>query len=61
MPNGTEQLYRRVFLFKRIIEWLTQPQITEIEYYIASKNPKTPADVEQLIKEFNQKRKLQCF
>ena len=48
-------------MFKRIIEWLTKPQISEIEYYIASKDPKTPADVEQLIKEFNQKRRLQCF
>jgi hypothetical protein len=50
-----------ICMFKRIIEWLTKPQISEIEYYIASKDPKTPADVEQLIKEFNQKRRLQCF
>lgn len=48
-------------MFKSIIEWLTKPQISEIEYYIASKNPQTTADVEQLIKEFNYKRKLQCF
>jgi len=48
-------------LFKKLVEWFTKPQITEIEYYIASRDPKSPADVEQLIKEFNQKRKLQCF
>jgi hypothetical protein len=48
-------------MFKRIIEWFTQHQMTEIEYYITSKNPKNAADVEQLIKEFNQKRRLQCF
>ena len=61
MPNPTSQFYRRVVLFKKIIEWFTKPQITEIEYYIASRDPKSPADVEQFIKEFNQKRKLQCF
>jgi hypothetical protein len=49
------------YVLKKIVEWLTKPQITDIEYYIASKDPKTSADVEQLIKEFNQKRKLQCF
>jgi hypothetical protein len=49
------------FLFKKLVEWFTKPQITEIEYYIVSRDPKNTADVEQLIKEFNQKRKLQCF
>lgn len=48
-------------MFKKFIHWFTQRQMTEIEYYIASKDPKTTADVEQLIKEFNYKRKLQCF
>lgn len=48
-------------MLKRIIEWLTQPQLTELEYYVSSRNPKNAADVEQLIKEFNQKRRLQCF
>jgi len=48
-------------MFKKIVDWFTQPQITEIEYYICSHNPKNTADVEQLINEFNYKRKLQCF
>jgi len=48
-------------MFKKLIDWFVKPQITEIEYYIASRDPKTTADVEQLIKEFNQKRRLQCF
>ena len=48
-------------MFKNFIEWLTKPQLTELEYYVASNNPKNAADVEQLIKEFNYKRKLQCF
>ncbi len=48
-------------MFRKFIHWFTQRQMTEIEYYITSKNPKNAADVEQLIREFNQKRKLQCF
>jgi hypothetical protein len=48
-------------MLKQIIDWFTRPQITEIEYYICSHNPKNTADVEQLINEFNYKRKLQCF
>jgi hypothetical protein len=48
-------------MFRRIIEWLTQPQITELEQYVSSRQPKNAADVEQLIQEFNQKRRLQCF
>jgi hypothetical protein len=48
-------------MFNKMIEWFTRPQITEIEYYICSHNPKNTADVEQLINEFNYKRKLQCF
>ena len=39
-------------MFKKMIEWFTRPQITEIEYYICSHNPKNTADVEQLINEF---------
>ncbi len=48
-------------MFKKFIDWFTQRQMTEIEYYIASRDPKTTADVEQLIQEFNNKRRLQCF
>jgi hypothetical protein len=48
-------------MLKQLIDWFTRPQITEIEQYISSQNPKTTADVEQLINEFNYKRKLQCF
>jgi hypothetical protein len=48
-------------MLKQIIDWFTKPQITEIEHYISSHNPKNTADVEQLINEFNYKRKLQCF
>ena len=48
-------------MLKRIIEWLIQPQITELEQYVSSRHPKNAADVEQLIQEFNQKRRLQCF
>jgi len=55
--NGIGEMH----MFNKILEWLSKPQISEIEYYIASRNPQTTADVEQLIKEFNYKRKLQCF
>jgi hypothetical protein len=48
-------------MFKKFIEWLTKPQLSDIECYIASHDPKTTADVEQLITEFNYKRRLQCF
>ena len=48
-------------MLKRIIEWLTQPQLSELEHYVSSRQPKNAADVELLIKEFNQKRRLQCF
>ena len=48
-------------MFKKFINWFTQRQMTEIEYFIATRYPKTTADVEQLIKEFNYKRRLQCF
>ena len=40
-------------MFKKLIEWFTRPQITEIEYYISKHDPKTPADVDMLINEFN--------
>jgi hypothetical protein len=48
-------------MFKKMIEWLTKPQLNDIEQFISSHNPKSPADVEQLIREFNSKRGLQCF
>ena len=48
-------------MFKKFINWFTQRQMTEIEYFIATRDPKTTADVEQLIQEFNNKRRLQCF
>ena len=48
-------------MLKQLIDWFTRPQLTEIEQYISSQNPKTTADVELLINEFNYKRKLQCF
>jgi hypothetical protein len=48
-------------MLKQIIDWFTRPQISEIEQYISSHNPKNTADVELLINEFNYKRKLQCF
>jgi hypothetical protein len=48
-------------MFKNLIQWFIRPQLTEIEYYISSHNPKNTADVEMLINEFNYKRKLQCF
>jgi hypothetical protein len=48
-------------MIKKMIEWFTRPQINEIEQYISSHNPKTAADVDMLINEFNYKRKLQCF
>lgn len=48
-------------MLKKIIEYFTQSQMTEIEQYICSHDPKNTADVEQLIQEFNYKRKLQCF
>jgi hypothetical protein len=42
-------------MFKKIFEWFTRPQMSDLEYYIASKNPQNTADVEQLLKEFNYK------
>ena len=48
-------------MLKKLIQWFTRPQMTEIEYYISAHNPKSTADVEMLINEFNRKRKLQCF
>jgi len=48
-------------MLKKLMEWFTRPQLTEIEYYISAHNPKNTADVEMLINEFNYKRKLQCF
>lgn len=48
-------------MFHKLIEWITRPQISEIEKYVSSHNPKSPADVEILIREFNCKRGLQCF
>jgi hypothetical protein len=48
-------------MLKQFIDWFTKSQMSEIEEYISSHNPKTTADVEQLINEFNYKRKLQCF
>jgi len=48
-------------MFKKLVEWFTRPQIHEIEQYISSHNPKSAADVDMLINEFNYKRKLQCF
>jgi len=48
-------------MLTKFIEWLTKPQLSELEYYVTSNNPKNEVDVEQLIKEFNYKRRLQCF
>jgi len=48
-------------MIKKMIEWFTRPQIHEIEQYISDHEPKTAADVDKLINEFNYKRKLQCF
>jgi hypothetical protein len=48
-------------MLKKIIDWFTRPQISEIEQYISAHDPKNTADVELLINEFNYKRKLQCF
>jgi len=48
-------------MLTKFIEWLTKPQLSELEYYVNSRQPKNAADVEQLIKEFNYKRRLQCF
>ena len=64
LQNSISFLYNSIggnAMIKKLIQWFTQPQITEIEYYICSHNPKNTADVEQLINEFNYKRKLQCF
>jgi hypothetical protein len=48
-------------MLKKLLQWFIRPQLTEIEYYVCSHNPKNTADVEMLINEFNYKRKLQCF
>lgn len=48
-------------MIQKMIEWFTRPQLSEIEYYISERDPKSTADVEMLINEFNYKRKLQCF
>jgi hypothetical protein len=48
-------------MLNKLIQWFTRPQLSEIEQYISAHNPKTPADVEMLLNEFNYKRKLQCF
>lgn len=48
-------------MFTKLLQWFIGPQLTEIEYYISSHNPKNTADVEMLINEFNYKRRLQCF
>lgn len=48
-------------MFKKIFEWFTRPQMSDVEYYINSRNPQTTADVEQLLKEFNQKRRTPCL
>jgi len=48
-------------MIQKMIQWFIKPQLTEIEYYISSHDPKTTSDVEHLINEFNYKRRLQCF
>jgi hypothetical protein len=48
-------------MLKKVINWFTKSQMSEIEEYITAHDPKSTADVELLIQEFNYKRKLQCF
>lgn len=48
-------------MFTKLLQWCIGSQLNEIEYYILSHNPKTTADIELLLNEFNRKRSLQCF
>ena len=43
-------------MLKLLLNWYIQKEKTDIERYIESRNPKTPADVEHLIKQYYTQR-----
>ena len=45
-------------MFKNILNWFLDSQMSQIERYISSQQPKSPADIDRLINEFNYKRNL---
>lgn len=45
-------------MFKNIFNWFLDSQMSQIEKYISSQQPTSPADIDRLINEFNYKRNL---
>ncbi len=43
-------------MLKLLLNWYIRREQTDIEKYIESRNPKTPADVEHLINQYYQQR-----
>lgn len=39
-------------MFKKLLNWLTPTNSSQLEAYIASKNPQSTADVERIAQEF---------
>jgi len=48
-------------MLTKIIQWFANKQMNEIDQYISSRNPKSPADIDRIINEFNYKRSLHWF
>jgi hypothetical protein len=48
-------------MFTKLFQWFTEAQISDIEQYITSQNPKSPADIDRIINDFNYKRQLNWF
>ena len=45
-------------MLKIFFNWFLDSQMSQIERYISSQQPTSPADVDRLINEFNYKRNL---
>jgi hypothetical protein len=45
-------------ILSKIYQWLTPTYQSELDRYIESKNPSTPADVEFAIKQFDERNRL---
>lgn len=43
-------------MLKLLLNWCIEKEKTDIEKYIESRNPKTPADVEHLIQQYYYQR-----
>ena len=42
----------------KLIQWFTRSHMSDIDKYITAQNPKSPADVDRLLNEFNYKRSV---